>query len=205
IGPTNRTLSISPDVGNPAFRAVTFDHVVEAYKDHLRGLIDGGVDLLLLETIFDTLNAKAAIVAIYDVFDQRHMDLPVMISVTITDRSGRTLSGQTLDAFYTSIRHARPFAVGMNCALGAREMRPYLEELARLAETFVICYPNAGLPNAFGEYDEHPDETAGLLREFASSGLANIVGGCCGTTPDHIRAIAAAVAGLKPRGRGPRA
>jgi 5-methyltetrahydrofolate--homocysteine methyltransferase len=205
IGPMNRTLSISPDVNNPAFRGMTFDQACAAYEDHVRGLVDGGVDLLLLETIFDTLNAKAAIFAIENVFEQRHVRLPLLISVTITDRSGRTLSGQTLDAFYTSIRHARPFAVGMNCALGAREMRPYLEELARLAETFVICYPNAGLPNAFGEYDEHPDETARLLREFVSSGLANIVGGCCGTTPDHIRAIAAAVTGLKPRGQGPEA
>jgi 5-methyltetrahydrofolate--homocysteine methyltransferase len=199
IGPTNRTLSISPDVGNPAFRAVTFDHVVAAYKDHVRGLIDGGADLLLLETIFDTLNAKAAIVAILDVFDEKGVELPLMISVTITDRSGRTLSGQTLDAFYTSIRHARPFSVGLNCALGAREMRPYVAELARIAETYVTCYPNAGLPNAFGEYDELPAETSALLRDFAESGFVNIVGGCCGTTPDHIRALDAAVAGLAPR------
>jgi 5-methyltetrahydrofolate--homocysteine methyltransferase len=199
IGPTNRTLSISPDVGNPAFRAVTFDQVVAAYKDHVRGLIDGGVDLLLLETIFDTLNAKAAIVAILDVFDEEQVELPLMISVTITDRSGRTLSGQTLDAFYTSIRHARPFSVGLNCALGAREMRPHVAELARIAETYVTCYPNAGLPNAFGEYDELPAETSALLRDFAESGFVNIVGGCCGTTPDHIRALSTAVAGLPPR------
>ena len=199
IGPTNRTLSISPDVGNPAFRAVTFDQVVAAYKDHVRGLIDGGVDLLLLETIFDTLNAKAAIVAILDVFDEKRVELPLMISVTITDRSGRTLSGQTLDAFYMSVRHARPFSVGLNCALGAREMRPYVAELARIAETYVTCYPNAGLPNAFGEYDELPAETSALLRDFAESGFVNIVGGCCGTTPDHIRALDAAVAGLAPR------
>ena len=204
IGPTNRTLSISPDVGNPAFRAVTFDQVVAAYKDHVRGLIDGGVDLLLLETIFDTLNAKAAIVAILDVFEERGVQLPLMISVTITDRSGRTLSGQTLDAFYTSIRHAQPFSVGLNCALGAREMRPHIAELARIAETYLTCYPNAGLPNAFGEYDELPDETATLLRDFAESGFVNIVGGCCGTTPDHIRALAAAVAGLAPRIPDPR-
>jgi len=199
IGPTNRTLSISPDVGNPAFRAVTFDQVVAAYKDHARGLIDGGADLLLLETIFDTLNAKAAIVAILDVFDEKGIELPLMISVTITDRSGRTLSGQTLDSFYTSIRHARPFSVGLNCALGAREMRPHVAELARIAETYVTCYPNAGLPNAFGEYDELPAETAALLRDFADSGFVNIVGGCCGTTPDHIRALDSAVAGLAPR------
>jgi 5-methyltetrahydrofolate--homocysteine methyltransferase len=199
IGPTNRTLSISPDVGNPAFRAVTFDQVVAAYKDHVRGLIDGGVDLLLLETIFDTLNAKAAIVAILDVFDQQRVELPLMISGTITDRSGRTLSGQTLDAFYTSIRHAQPFSVGLNCALGAREMRPHIAELARIAETYIACYPNAGLPNAFGEYDELPAETSALLRDFAESGFVNIVGGCCGTTPDHIRALDAAVSGLPPR------
>jgi 5-methyltetrahydrofolate--homocysteine methyltransferase len=199
IGPTNRTLSISPDVGNPAFRAVTFDGVVSAYADHVRGLIEGGADLLLLETIFDTLNAKAAIKAILDVFEEKGVVLPLMISVTITDRSGRTLSGQTLDAFYTSIRHAHPFSVGLNCALGAREMRPHLAELARIAESYVTCYPNAGLPNAFGEYDELPDETATLLREFAEAGFVNILGGCCGTTPDHIRALHAAVAGLRPR------
>jgi 5-methyltetrahydrofolate--homocysteine methyltransferase len=165
----------------------------------VRGLIDGGVDLLLLETIFDTLNAKAAIVAILDVFEERGVQLPLMISVTITDRSGRTLSGQTLDAFYTSIRHAQPFSVGLNCALGAREMRPHIAELARIAETYITCYPNAGLPNAFGEYDELPDETATLLRDFAASGFVNIVGGCCGTTPDHIREIARAVEKLPPR------
>src|SRR5437762_5938123 len=199
IGPTNRTLSISPDVGNPAFRAVTFDQVVAAYTNHVRGLIDGGADLLLLETIFDTLNAKAAIAAIVDVFEEKGVRLPLMISVTITDRSGRTLSGQMLDAFYTSIRHANPFSVGLNCALGAREMRPYLAELARIAETYVTCYPNAGLPNAFGEYDELPDETATLLRDFAESGFVNMVGGCCGTTPDHIRALDSAIRDLAPR------
>src|SRR5947207_7706763 len=199
IGPTNRTLSISPDVGNPAFRAVTFDQVVAAYTNHVRGLIDGGADLLLIETIFDTLNAKAAIAAVLDVFEDKRVRLPLMISVTVTDRSGRTLSGQTLDAFYTSIRHANPFSVGLNCALGAREMRPHLAELARIAETCVTCYPNAGLPNAFGEYDELPDETATLLRDFAESGFVNIVGGCCGTTPEHIAAVGRAVAPLPPR------
>jgi len=199
IGPTNRTLSISPDVNNPAFRAVTFDQVRDGYRDHVRGLVDGGSDLLLVETIFDTLNAKAAIAAIMDVFDERGVELPIMISVTITDRSGRTLSGQTLDAFFVSIQHARPFSVGLNCALGAREMRPYLAELARLSKTYVTCYPNAGLPNAFGEYDEQPSDTGSLLREFADAGLVNVVGGCCGTTPDHIRAIAQAVAPLRPR------
>ncbi|HSC26763.1 MAG TPA: homocysteine S-methyltransferase family protein, partial [Vicinamibacterales bacterium] len=199
MGPMNRTLSISPDVNDPAFRAMTFDQARAAYEDQVRGLIDGGVDLLLLETIFDTLNAKAAIIAIENVFDQKGVRLPLVISVTITDRSGRTLSGQTVDAFYISIRHARPFAVGMNCALGAREMRPHLEELARVAECRLVCYPNAGLPNAFGEYDQLPDETAGLLRDFVASGLADIVGGCCGTTPDHIKAVKNAVEGLKGR------
>jgi len=199
IGPTNRTLSISPDVNNPAFRAVMWDELVEAYKEQVRGLIDGGADLILLETIFDTLNGKAGIVAIESVFEEKGVRLPLLISVTITDRSGRTLSGQTLDAFYVSIRHARPLAVGINCALGAREMRPHLEELARLAECYILCYPNAGLPNAFGQYDQLPDETAHLLKDFVTGGLANIVGGCCGTTPDHISAVGRAVEGLRPR------
>ncbi len=199
MGPTNRTLSISPDVGNAAFRATTWDALVAAYADEVRGLVDGGADIILLETIFDTLNAKAGIFAIEQVFDEKGVRLPLIISVTITDRSGRTLSGQTLDAFYLSIRHARPFAVGLNCALGAREMRPYLEELARQAECYVICYPNAGLPNAFGQYDQLPDETGQLLGDFAASGLANILGGCCGTTPEHIRAVVKAVEGQTPR------
>ena len=199
MGPTNRTLSISPDVNNPAFRPTTFDEMRAAYETQVRGLIDGGSDILLLETIFDTLVAKAALVAIENVFDASGVRLPLMISVTITDRSGRTLSGQTVDAFYVSIRHARPFAVGINCALGARDMRPYLAELARLAECYVSSYPNAGLPNAFGEYDEQPQETSTLLRDFATSGFVNILGGCCGTTPDHIKAIAAAVDGVAPR------
>ncbi|MCA1558948.1 MAG: methionine synthase [Acidobacteria bacterium] len=178
---------------------VTFDQMCAAYEEQVRGLIDGGVDVLLLETIFDTLNAKAAIVAIENVFERSGVRLPLVISVTITDRSGRTLSGQTLDAFYVSIRHARPFSVGINCALGARDMRPYLAELARIAECYVSSYPNAGLPNAFGEYDEQPEETGALLRDFAASGFANILGGCCGTTPDHIAAIARAVDGIPPR------
>jgi 5-methyltetrahydrofolate--homocysteine methyltransferase len=196
IGPTNRTLSISPDVNDPSFRAVTFDQVKEAYAEQVRGLVDGGVDLLLVETIFDTLNAKAALVAIDETAGNR---LPLMISATITDRSGRTLSGQTIDAFWVSVRHARPLTVGINCALGAREMRPFLAELSRIAETRIHCYPNAGLPNALGEYDETPAMTAELLSEFARSGLVNIVGGCCGTTPDHIREIARAVRTVAPR------
>jgi 5-methyltetrahydrofolate--homocysteine methyltransferase len=207
IGPLNRALSLSPDINNPGFRAVTFDQVRDAYKDQVRGLIDGGADLLLVETIFDTLNAKAALVAAQEVFEEKGLELPIMISGTIVDRSGRTLSGQTLDAFYVSVRHVKPFSVGLNCALGAREIRPYLAELARIAESYVTCYPNAGLPNAFGQYDESPSETAQLLRDFADSGFVNILGGCCGTTPDHIRAVAEAVKGVQPRtaDRGSRA
>src|SRR5512139_427686 len=200
IGPTNRTLSLSPDVNNPAFRDVTFQQVKDAYAEQARGLLDGGCDLLLVETIFDTLNAKAALVAIEEVFEARGARVPVQVSVTITDRSGRTLSGQTVEAFWVSVAHARPYSVGINCALGAREMRPFLADLARVAAgTRVSGYPNAGLPNAFGQYDEAPLETAALVREFAEAGLVDIVGGCCGTTPDHIRAIAGAVAGIRPR------
>jgi 5-methyltetrahydrofolate--homocysteine methyltransferase len=199
MGPTTKVLSISPDVNNPALRSISFDAMRAAYFDQARGLIDGGCHLLLVETIVDTLNAKAALVAIESLFAERGERVPIMISATITDRSGRTLSGQTLDAFYVSVEHARPFSVGLNCALGAREMRPYLAELARIATRYVTCYPNAGLPNAFGQYDEAAAETAALVREFAESGFVNIVGGCCGTTPDHIRAIAEAVAGLPPR------
>ncbi|MFP6571216.1 MAG: dihydropteroate synthase, partial [Vicinamibacterales bacterium] len=190
---------MSPDVNDPTFRAITFDAMKEAYVEQVRGLIDGGVDILMVETIFDTLNAKAAIVAIHEVFAERAIELPVMISVTITDRSGRTLSGQTVDGFWASIAHARPFSVGINCALGAREMRPYLAELSRSADTYISCYPNAGLPNAFGEYDQLPDETGVLLGEFATSGFVNLLGGCCGTTPDHIRAVVKAVDGVPPR------
>jgi 5-methyltetrahydrofolate--homocysteine methyltransferase len=199
IGPTNRTLSISPDVNNPAFRVITFDELRTAYEEQVRGLIDGGSDVLLLETIFDTLNAKAGIVAIENVFAEKGVRLPLMISFTITDKSGRTLSGQTLEAFYASVRHAHPFSIGINCALGARDMRPYLADLARIAECYVSSYPNAGLPNAFGQYDEQPAETSELVQDFATSGFVNIVGGCCGTTPDHIAAIARAVAGIPPR------
>ncbi len=199
MGPTNRILSISPDVNNPAFRNLTFDALREAFKTQIRGLVDGGADLLLFETIVDTLNVKAGIVAMEEVFEEKSVRLPLMISATITDRSGRTLAGQTIDAFWVSVAHARPFSVGLNCALGASDMRPYVEELARIATCYVSCYPNAGLPNAFGEYDERPTDTGGYLEEFAKSGFVNIVGGCCGTTPDHIRAIAAAVDGVRPR------
>jgi 5-methyltetrahydrofolate--homocysteine methyltransferase len=199
IGPTNRTLSISPDVNDPSLRTLSFDALKDAYAEQVRGLIAGGVHLLLIETIFDTLNAKAAIFAVQEVFAEKGRELPLMISVTITDLSGRTLSGQTIDAFWTSIAHARPLSVGINCALGAKEMRPYLAELSAIAPTWVSCYPNAGLPNAFGGYDETPAQTAELIREFAQSGLVNLVGGCCGTTDAHIRAIAEAVADLAPR------
>ncbi|MBN9063472.1 MAG: methionine synthase [Rhizobiales bacterium] len=199
LGPTNRTASISPDVNNPGFRAVTFDDLRIAYAEQTRGLIDGGVDLLLVETIFDTLNAKAAIYAIEEVFEEKNLRLPLMISGTITDLSGRTLSGQTPTAFWHSLRHARPFSFGLNCALGAREMRAHIAEIARIADTLVCAYPNAGLPNEFGLYDERPEATAAMLAEFADAGLVNVVGGCCGTTPAHIRAIAEAVKGKKPR------
>jgi len=199
LGPTNRTASISPDVSNPGFRAITFDQLRTAYAEQIKGLIDGGADLLLIETIFDTLNAKAAIYAIAEACAERGVDIPVMISGTITDRSGRLLSGQTPAAFWNSVRHAAPVTVGLNCALGAREMRAHIAELGRLADTFVCAYPNAGLPNEFGYYDESPEYMAELLGEFASAGLVNVVGGCCGTTPDHIAAIAKAVAGKAPR------
>ncbi len=199
IGPLSKTLSLSPDVNEPAFRAVTFEQVRDAYLEQVRGLVDGGVDALLVETIFDTLNAKVALIAIEQVLAEKQVDLPVLISVTITDKSGRTLSGQTVEAFWTSIAHARPLSVGINCALGAADMRPYVEELSRIADTFTSCYPNAGLPNAFGGYDETPEHMAALLGEFAAQGWLNLVGGCCGTSPDHIRAIAEAVRGLRPR------
>jgi 5-methyltetrahydrofolate--homocysteine methyltransferase len=199
IGPTNKTLSLSPDVNDPAFRSVTFDEVREAYEEQVRGLIDGEVDVLLVETIFDTLNAKAALFAIQNVFDEKQTSLPIMISVTVTDKSGRTLSGQTIDAFWTSIAHAKPFSVGVNCALGAQDMRPYIADLSRLASCYISCYPNAGLPNAFGEYDETPQATASQLRALAQDGLINILGGCCGTTPEHIAAIAQASRDVKPR------
>ncbi|MSU24296.1 MAG: 5-methyltetrahydrofolate--homocysteine methyltransferase [Opitutus sp.] len=199
LGPLNRTLSLSPDVNRPDYRAVTWDQVVAAYVEQIRPLVAGGVDALLVETIFDTLNSKAALFALESVFAETGVRLPVMISVTITDASGRTLSGQTVGAFYNSIRHAKPFSVGINCALGGKAMRPYVEELAALAECYVTCYPNAGLPNAFGRYDESPADMAAVLGEFAASGFVNLVGGCCGSTPAHITAIVQAVRGKKPR------
>jgi 5-methyltetrahydrofolate--homocysteine methyltransferase len=201
VGPTSKTLSLSPRVDDPSFRAISFDELEAAYAEQIRALIEGGVDLILIETIFDTLNAKAALVALRRVFDELGRELPLMISVAITDASGRTLSGQTVDAFFRSIAHARPLSVGVNCSLGAKDMRPYVAELARICPTHVSSYPNAGLPNAFGEYDEAPHTTGELVAEFAHSGLVNIVGGCCGTTPAHIRAIAERVRGLPPRQR----
>jgi len=201
LGPTNRTASISPDVNDPGARNVSYDELVVAYGEAADGLIDGGADLLLVETVFDTLNAKAALFAIEEAFERRGARLPIIVSGTITDASGRTLSGQTPEAFWNSVRHVRPLAVGLNCALGAALMRPYIEELARVADTFVSCYPNAGLPNPMSDtgYDETPAETARMIGEFARSGFVNIVGGCCGTTPAHIRAIADAVRGVAPR------
>lgn len=200
IGPLNKTLSLSPDVNNPGFRAVTFDEVVTAYKEQIKGLVEGGADMLLIETIFDTLNAKGAIFAAKQFFRETGIpELPIMISGTITDASGRTLSGQTLEAFYTSVMHAEPLSVGLNCALGAAEMRSHIEELSQIASCFTSAYPNAGLPNAMGEYDEAPHETAHFIEEWAKQGFVNIVGGCCGTTPDHIKHIADHVKTISPR------
>jgi 5-methyltetrahydrofolate--homocysteine methyltransferase len=210
IGPTNRTLSLSPDVNNPGYRAVTFDEVMQAYYEQVEALVDGGVDIILIETIFDTLNAKAAIFATKKYFKEHsplsvgeglgvRSELPIMISGTITDASGRTLSGQTLEAFYTSIAHAKPFSVGLNCALGAADMRQHIEELNNIASCYVSCYPNAGLPNAFGGYDETPEMMCAVIDEWAANGWVNIVGGCCGTSPDHIKHMAEHMKKFKPR------
>lgn len=200
IGPMNKTLSLSPDVNNPGYRAATFDEIAAAYYEQVKGLIDGGADILIIETIFDTLNSKAAIYAVNKFFrDTKKERVPVMISGTITDASGRTLSGQTLEAFMISVIHAEPLSIGLNCALGGEQMRPHVEELANIAPCFISCYPNAGLPNAMGEYDETPEHTASVVGEFASQGWINIVGGCCGTTPDHIRAIAIEMKKHQPR------
>jgi 5-methyltetrahydrofolate--homocysteine methyltransferase len=200
IGPMSKTLSLSPDVNNPGFRSVTFDEVANAYYEQICGLVDGGVDILLVETIFDTLNAKAAIYAINKYNrDTKRERLPIMISGTITDASGRTLSGQTLEAFYISVMHANPISIGLNCALGAQQMRPHVEELSQIAACYVSAYPNAGLPNAMGEYDESPEQTAAIIAEWAKEGWVNLVGGCCGTTPPHIAAIASAMKNFAPR------
>lgn len=199
IGPMNQSLSVSPDVDNPGYRSVTFDQVAAAYKEQVEGLIEGGVDIILVETVFDTLNAKAAIFATQDVFEEQGIELPVIMSCTITDMSGRNLSGQTIEAFWHSVRHVKPFAVGLNCAFGADLLRPHAVTIAGIADTRICVYPNAGLPNEMGEYDETPAMTSGLLKEWVEEGLLNIVGGCCGTTPDHIRAIAEAANGQRPR------
>jgi 5-methyltetrahydrofolate--homocysteine methyltransferase len=199
IGPLPVMLSMSSDVNDPGARKVTFDQVYDAYREQVQALHEGGVDMFLIETITDTLNCKAAIKAIMDLQDEGYEELPIWISGTITDRSGRTLSGQTVEAFWNSVRHAKPFAIGLNCALGADLMRPHIAELARVADTLVSAYPNAGLPNAMGEYDEEPHQTGHMLHEWAEHGLVNILGGCCGTTPDHIRHVAEAVDGLTPR------
>ena len=199
LGPTSRTATISPDVNNPGFRNIDFAQLATAYAEAARGLLDGGADVLMVETIFDTLNAKAALYAIMQEFERRGARVPIMISGTITDLSGRTLSGQTAEAFYYSLRHADPLSIGLNCALGAAELRAYVDALARIAECRVSAHPNAGLPNAFGEYDETPEHMAGIIGEFARAGLVNFVGGCCGTTPAHIAAIAQAVRGVMPR------
>lgn len=199
IGPLNKTLSLSPDVNNPGYRAVTFDEVADAYYEQIKGLVEGGVDILLIETIFDTLNAKGAIYAAKKFFRDSGKELPIMISGTITDASGRTLSGQTLEAFYISVSHAKPLSIGLNCALGASDMRQHIEELSLIAACYTSAYPNAGLPNAMGEYDEAPHETAHFIEEWAEQGFVNIVGGCCGTTPDHIRHIAEEVKKFEPR------
>jgi len=199
VGPTNRTASMSPDVNNPGYRAVTFDSLVISYTEQVEALLDGGVDLLLLETVFDTLNLKSAIFACEEVFEKRGMRWPIILSVTITDASGRTLSGQTVEAFWNSVRHSKPLAVGINCALGAAEMRPYIEELSNIADCYISCYPNAGLPNAFGGYDQTAAEMAALVSDFAAQGWINLLGGCCGSTPEHIAAIAEAVRLHPPR------
>ncbi len=199
VGPTNRTASISPSVNDPGYRNVTFDELYDAYKEQVIALIEGGSDIILIETIFDTLNAKAAGFATLDAFDEKGIELPIMISGTITDRSGRTLSGQTAEAFWYSMRHLKPFSIGLNCALGAELMRPYLAELAQVADVRISAYPNAGLPNEMGEYDEGPDEMACKLEPWADEGLVNIVGGCCGSTPDHIAHIREHVEKFKPR------
>lgn len=199
LGPTSRTASLSPDVNRPGFRAIDFDALAEAYREAARGLVEGGSDVLMVETVFDTLNAKAALFAIDDVFAEFGARLPVLVSGTITDASGRTLSGQTAEAFWYSLRHAQPLAIGLNCALGARDLRQHVDVLSRVADTNVSCHPNAGLPNAFGGYDETPEDMAAVLGDFARGGLLNLVGGCCGTTPEHIAAIAKAVGGIAPR------
>ncbi len=199
LGPTSRTASLSPDVNQPGYRAITFDQLKDAYREAADGLLEGGADILMVETVFDTLNAKAALFAIEEAFDALGARLPVMISGTITDASGRTLSGQTAEAFWYSLRHVQPMAIGLNCALGAKDLRPHVEALSLVADAYITTHPNAGLPNAFGGYDETPEDMAEVVGEFARAGLVNVLGGCCGTTPAHIAAIAHAVEGVEPR------
>lgn len=199
IGPTNKTASLSPDVNRPEYRAITFEELRIAYKEQVEALIDGGVDVLLVETIFDTLNAKAALFAIEEVKDERNMDIPMMVSGTITDASGRTLSGQTVEAFLTSVSHVPLLSLGFNCALGAQQLKPYLQRLARKTEFFISAHPNAGLPNAFGDYDETPEQMQAFVEEYLKDGLVNIIGGCCGTSPEHIKAIADVAKKYEPR------
>ena len=199
MGPTNKTASLSPDVEDPGFRAVSFDELRASYKEQAEGLLDGGADILMVETIFDTLNAKAALFAIEEVKEERGIDVPIMVSGTITDASGRTLSGQTAEAFLISVSHIPLLSVGLNCALGAKQLQPYLEVLARRSDSAISAHPNAGLPNAFGEYDETPEQMAAQIKVFLEKGLVNIIGGCCGTTPEHIKAIAEVADEFKPR------
>ncbi len=199
LGPTNKTASLSPDVNDPGFRGVTFDELVEAYTEQTHGLVEGGVDLLLIETVFDTLNAKAALFAVNNYLEDHNLSIPIMVSGTITDASGRTLSGQTTEAFWTSVMHGGLFSVGLNCALGAKDLTPHLKELSQHATCLVTAHPNAGLPNEFGEYDQTPDQMAGEMEEFVRQGFINVMGGCCGTTPDHIQAIAELAARYAPR------
>lgn len=199
IGPTNRSASISPDVNNPGFRNVTFDELVSAYSEQARGMIEGGCDILMIETVFDTLNAKAAGYAVLELYDELGFSLPIILSGTVTDKSGRNLSGQTPEAFWYSLNHLKPFAVGLNCAFGAEQLRPQIAQIAGISETLISAYPNAGLPNEMGEFDQTPEEMAGFLEEWAKEGLVNIIGGCCGSSPDHIRAIAEAVSKHPPR------
>ena len=199
VGPTNKTLSISPDVNNPGYREVSFDEIKDVYRQQIEGLLDGGADFILVETVFDTLNAKAALVAVDEAAEARGEEVPVMVSMTLTDMSGRNLSGQTVEAFWHAVQHARPLSMGLNCSFGATELRPYVTVLSRIVDTLLCVYPNAGLPNEMGEYDELPETTGRLISDWAAHGLINVVGGCCGTTPGHIRRIAEAVAGLKPR------
>jgi 5-methyltetrahydrofolate--homocysteine methyltransferase len=199
VGPTNRTASLSPDVNDPGYRAVTFDDLDRAYSQQINALIDGGADIILIETVFDTLNCKAALYAVQSIFEKRCINIPIMVSGTITDASGRTLSGQTTEAFYNSVRHAGLFSVGLNCALGAKEMTPYVQELSKVASCRVSAYPNAGLPNEFGEYDESPESMGRYVEAFMKEGWLNVVGGCCGTTPEHIRELPRLAANYKPR------